>query len=280
MSLNADIGSDSFVDVLSHVDKRGEQENLTLILNSNGGSIEFAFLMAKAIREKCDNLTVLVPLRAKSAATLLALAADEILFGRFGELGPLDPQVPDLAGGSGLRSPLEIMKGLEFLRNYYIETFDVMVLFLLQRAGMDVAHTFEHVAGILSPIAGPLYQMVNYRELGEASRHLEVSQQYAKETMYRWSPLDRESADDVVDALVWRYPDHGYIIDLEEARSIGLSNVEQMTVQLESLCYDVVSGQDVPVMSAAFREDPDYFDDDDDAAKGKDDEDEHEPGCS
>ena len=143
MSLNGDIGPESFVEVVTHLDNMDKLEDFTLVLNSNGGFIEFAFRIAKAIRGKCDRLTVFVPARAKSAATLLALASDEILFGRFGELGPLDPQVPDLTGGSGLRSPLEIMKGLEFLRNYYIETFDVTVLFLLQRAGMDVAHTFE-----------------------------------------------------------------------------------------------------------------------------------------
>ena len=115
---------------------------------------------------------MIVPARAKSAATLISLAADRILFGRFGELGPLDPQIPDFTGGLDLQSPLKIIKGLEFLRNYYVETFDVMVQLLLRRSGMDIAHALDYVSDLLSPIAEPLYSSVNYGELGEAARHL------------------------------------------------------------------------------------------------------------
>jgi ATP-dependent protease ClpP protease subunit len=76
MSLNGDIGPESFVEVVAHLDNMDKLEDFTLVLNSNGGFIEFAFRIAKAIRGKCDSLTFLVPIRAKSAATLLALASE------------------------------------------------------------------------------------------------------------------------------------------------------------------------------------------------------------
>ena len=239
--LNADIGSDSFAQVAAALDNIGDQETLSLVLNSRGGSIEYAFGIAKAIRGRCQELEVLVPDIAKSAATLIALSADRILFGKFGELGPMDPQVPDLTGSADRRSPLEIVKGLEYLRDYYIETFDLMVRFLLEQAGMDIAHTMEHATGALSPIAGSLYNSVNYRELGEAVRHLTVSQQYAKETMRRWSPLDQASSEAVVETLVWEYPDHGYMIDVEEAQRIGLNNADRLHPGLEKLCFKVIN---------------------------------------
>ncbi len=241
--LNADIDADSFVQVASALDSIGDQEALSLILNSRGGYIEFAFHIAKAIRASCKELEVLVPARAKSAATLIALSANRISLGQFGELGPLDPQVPDLTGSADRRSPLEIVKGLEYLRTYYIETFELMVLFLLEQAGMDVAHTMEYATGALSPVAGALYNSVNYRELGEAVRYLTVSQQYARETIRRWSPLEQDSSavDDVVEKLVWEYPDHGHIIDVEEAQRIGLKNVDHLPTRLESLCLEVIN---------------------------------------
>ena len=242
--LNADIGPDSFTKVVSALGNIGTQETLSLILNSDGGYIDDAFRIAKAIRASCNELEVIVPARAKSAATLIALAANRILFGQFGELGPLDPQVLDLTGSAERRSPLEIVKGLEFLRNYYVETFDVMVRFLLPRARMDVAHTMEHATGALSPIAGSLYNSVNYRELGEAVRNLAISQQYALETMRRWSPLDEEISDVIVENLVWEYPDHGFIIDVDEARNIGLSNVEPLGIELEALCSGVIDREE------------------------------------
>lgn len=242
--LNADINADSFAKVVSALDNIGTQKALSLILNSRGGSIDYAFGIAKAIRGRCQEFEVIVPDIAKSAATLITLAADRILLGQFGELGPLDPQVLDRAGGSGRRSPLEIVKGLEYLRDYYIETFDLMVRLLLGRAGMDVPHTMEHATGALSSIAGALYNSVNYRELGEAVRHLTVSQQYANETMRRWSPLDQASFEAVVETLVWEYPDHGFIIDVDEARNIGLSNVKPLGIELEALYYVVVDREE------------------------------------
>ena len=242
--LNRGIDADAFVHVCSLLDRVGNQKELSLVLDSPGGSIEYAFRIAKAVRARCDYLEVIVPARAKSAATLIALAADRILFGEFGELGPLDPQVPDFTGSADYRSPLEIVKGLEYLRNYYVETFDVMVRFLLRRARMDVAHTMDRAAELLNPIADPLYRLVNYRELGEASRDLAVSEEYAKEAMRRWSPLDEDTASDIVEILVWEYPDHGYIIDIEEARGIGLSNVFRMSAGLEGLCFGVIDSQE------------------------------------
>ena len=248
--LNRGIDGACFNGVRSSLNKIGEPEVLSVVLNSDGGSIEFAFRIAKAIRASCDKLEVLVPARAKSAATLIALAADQIRFGEFGELGPLDPQVPDFTGSADYRSPLEIVKGLEFLRNYYVETFDVMVLFLLEQAGMDVAHTMENATGALSPIAESLYRSVNYRELGEAVRNLAISQRYAVETMRRWSPLPKEITEAIVETLVWEYPHHGHIIDVEEAHQIGLSNVECLDPTVESLCLEIIALQGPFIESA------------------------------
>ena len=241
--LNADIGHDSFTKVVSALDNIGAQKALSLILNSDGGSIDDAFRIAKAVRANCEYLEVIVPDRAKSAATLISLAADKILFGRFGELGPLDPQVSDPASNAIQRSPLEIVKGLEFLRNYYVGTFEVMVrsVVRLRRSRRDMTLSLDSVADLLSPIADPLYRLVNYRELGEAARDLAIGEEYAKETMRRWSPLNEDQANTAVDILVWAYPDHGYIIDIDEARDIGLSNVEPLDLELESLCYGVIS---------------------------------------
>lgn len=255
MVLNAEIDAQCFQGVRESLQKLGRQETLSLILNSGGGSIEYAFWIVTAIRGQCDHLDVIVLDHAKSAATLIALAADRILFGQFGELGPLDPQVPDTTGGAGRRSPLEIVKALEFLRTYYLETFDVIIPLLLRRTDMDVAHALEHAIRLLSPIAEPLYHSVNYRELGEAVRHLAVSEDYAKTTMHRWGPINKGSIDDIVRQLVWEYPEHGYIIDMEEARRIGLSNVENTDIALEGLYWSSIRELGETVNAGLFQDD-------------------------
>lgn len=68
--------------------------NLDLLLHSPGGSAEAADRLVRYMRSKYSHVRVFVPLAAMSAATMWALAADEIVMGKHSQLGPIDPQVP------------------------------------------------------------------------------------------------------------------------------------------------------------------------------------------
>jgi hypothetical protein len=72
----------------------GKVVNLDLVIHSPGGDGLTAEKMLDLCRRYCSGeLRVVVPLYAKSAATLLALGADRILMGETSELGPIDAQV-------------------------------------------------------------------------------------------------------------------------------------------------------------------------------------------
>lgn len=237
--LNGDIDEDCLGEVHSALHRMGRQSSLSVILNSPGGSIEDAFRIAKALRRHCGRLRVIIPGTAKSAATLIALAADTIEIGAFGELGPLDPQIPDPTGGRW-RSSLETIQGLQYLRTYYIESLNLM-LELLQSTQMDLSYALKRAQALLSPITTPLYQNVDFQDLGDSFRLLSVAEYYAREIMRRWSPLDFDGVPEIVRTLVWRYPSHGYIIDLREANNIGLSNAHPLTDALESLSARLIA---------------------------------------
>jgi hypothetical protein len=70
----------------------GERE-LDFIVHSPGGSAEAAEQMINYLRTQFDYIRCVVPLQAKSAATMLALGCDEIVLGLHSELGPIDPQI-------------------------------------------------------------------------------------------------------------------------------------------------------------------------------------------
>ena len=70
-----------------------EGRKLDLILHSPGGSPEAAEQMLEYLRTQFDYIRAIVPLQAKSAATMIALGCDEILMGEHSELGPIDPQI-------------------------------------------------------------------------------------------------------------------------------------------------------------------------------------------
>lgn len=68
-------------------------QDLHLMLHSPGGDGETAVRLARAAQARCDRLSVIVPDRAKSAGTLLAMGANQILMGPTSDLGPVDPQL-------------------------------------------------------------------------------------------------------------------------------------------------------------------------------------------
>jgi hypothetical protein len=66
---------------------------LDLILNSPGGDPNATASLVRYLRSRFDNIRVFVPLAAMSAATMLALSANEIWMGAHSQLGPIDPQM-------------------------------------------------------------------------------------------------------------------------------------------------------------------------------------------
>ncbi|MFH1325937.1 MAG: hypothetical protein ABIH48_00520 [Candidatus Falkowbacteria bacterium] len=75
--------------------KRGKKD-LVLILHSNGGIAISAERIIDVCRSYCmrnsNKFIVIVPKKAKSAATIIALAADKIYLRHTAELGAVDPQ--------------------------------------------------------------------------------------------------------------------------------------------------------------------------------------------
>jgi hypothetical protein len=79
---------DAFAEVTEHLS--GKQ--LALVIQSPGGFAETAEALVEQLRARFDDIRVIVPVYAKSAATMLALSADELVLDEHSELGPIDPQ--------------------------------------------------------------------------------------------------------------------------------------------------------------------------------------------
>jgi hypothetical protein len=67
-------------------------KNLDLIIHSPGGAIEPTEHIIRYLRNQFENIRVIIPFGAMSAATILSCCADEILMGKQSFLGPTDPQ--------------------------------------------------------------------------------------------------------------------------------------------------------------------------------------------
>jgi hypothetical protein len=85
--------SDEDLQALMTVIHRLEGAGLDLILHSPGGSIEAAEALVTYLRSRFpEDICVIVPQQAMSAATMIACAANTIMLGKHSFLGPTDPQ--------------------------------------------------------------------------------------------------------------------------------------------------------------------------------------------
>jgi hypothetical protein len=73
--------------------ERIEGPNLDVLVHSPGGFAEATETIVEGIRQKFNNVRFIVPSFAKSAATMMVMAGDEILLDQDAELGPIDPQM-------------------------------------------------------------------------------------------------------------------------------------------------------------------------------------------
>src|SRR5271167_3754909 len=92
-------------------------------------------------------LRVIVPNIAKSAATVLALGADQIVMGYCSELGPIDPQVQiAVSGVIQWISALAFVESRDTLMKYIAEEKKKrkpVVGMLQQLAGLNIPYTHE-----------------------------------------------------------------------------------------------------------------------------------------
>lgn len=77
--------------------------NLDLILHSPGGQAEATDSLVRYMRSRYSDVRVFVPLAAMSAATMWAMAANQIVMGKHSQLGPIDPQIT--LPGAGIQVP-------------------------------------------------------------------------------------------------------------------------------------------------------------------------------
>ncbi|CUU10605.1 Serine dehydrogenase proteinase [Armatimonadetes bacterium GBS] len=185
-------------DCLNH-----SESDVDLLIQSSGGDIDAAEKIVSLIRGQVASLRVIVSERAKSAATLIALAADEILMSDTSELGPIDPQVVvQTATGQPVMRPAQSF--LDGLKRILQET---------------------QQAGVLNPAYYPILSHLDPALIDFCEKAIARSKQFAR----RWLEQhmcagDVQKAESIARQLcdVERYASHGAVINYEEAQAMGL----------------------------------------------------------
>jgi hypothetical protein len=189
-------------------------DSLAVLLESPGGSPVSAFRIARLFQRRVKRFAVVVPQFAKSAATLLALGANQLVLGRDAELGPLDLQVFDLRE-ERYESALNAVQSLERLGAHALSTVDQTMQLLMRRlpktSDVLLPLALEYVATLLKP----LFEKVDTIDYSRKSRDLKMAEEYAARLMRKQYGFARGRA--IARKLVENYPAHGFVIDREEA---------------------------------------------------------------
>jgi len=86
-------------------------KKITLFLQSGGGILEAAIKYVDIITHYANHFDVIVPMMAKSAATLISLSAESLFMTPVSELGPVDPVVQSPTN-PGIQVPARAIKDL------------------------------------------------------------------------------------------------------------------------------------------------------------------------
>jgi len=124
-----------------------------------------------------------------------------------------------LKRGSKRISPLDEFKSAEFLRDYAVELLDFFTLMILRKSGMSVKEAIHESVPFTTGLMRPLYEQINVLDIGEHKRSLAIGEDYANRLLaLTKNPRQKQ----IVEALVSKYPSHSFVIDVEEASSMGL----------------------------------------------------------
>jgi hypothetical protein len=209
----------------------GKRETLDLVLFTGGGDTEAPWRIVSIIREFCKEFAVLIPHRAHSAGTLIAMGANEIVMTPLGTLGPIDPsrRHPLLPRLEGAKEPEPIS----------VQDMRHAMQFIRESAGGpgSPGYTPEAMAQIFTA----LFDKIHPLAIGAIEQSYALAKLIGTRCLETHMTADSDKAkiSAIVDRLCDDYKSHQYQISRGEARSIGLKATDA-SPQVEQILLDLL----------------------------------------
>lgn len=221
---NAQMGQDVIPHFIRHLESiKDNLDGIDVLIMSSGGDPIVSWRIISLLRNRFKGITVFVPYNAYSAATLLALGADDIIMHINGCLGPVDMQITAQPKNNG-----------DFPKTFSFEDISNYFKFLDEIGLKDQA--------VISQALVKLSDDVNPLTIGQAKRGSQLGLSMA-EKMLTSHMSDGNKAKLISEKLNRNYYHHGYPLDRSEATEIGLNitinkDVEDLMWQIAT---DIIS---------------------------------------
>ena len=227
---NARIAPDIIPPISKQLQKIGKIKNIDLFLYSAGGDTMVPWRLVSMIREYCDKFSVLVPYKAHSAATMIALGADEVVMSNLSELSPIDPSTANVFNPIDPANPQARIP---------ISVEDVMAYFDLAKNKFGIKSD-EELSRIFSKFVESNPQ-IHPLALGNVNRIHNLIRILAKRLLKSHkTQMKEEVVDKIVDYFTEKLYSHQYFIGRKEAREdLGLATVVDADATLAKTMTDL-----------------------------------------
>ena len=215
--------SDNIPELCDQIQKLPQDaKEVDILIVSNGGDPMVSWRMISMLRERVEKISVLVPSCAYSAATLLALGADEIVMHPCGNLGPIDPQI-DVQRKHPDGSFSQQRFGTEDLTSF-LDFAKIEVGITDQSCLLEAFKMFASEVGATT--------------IGGAARSVGLSQKLGVKLLRTHMKKDElADARRIVDVLNKEFFNHGYPVSRNEAIELGLK-IAKPDPSLEQVIWD------------------------------------------
>lgn len=222
------IADDAFRLIHDHLEKGKElaHKGIDLFIHSNGGSGTVPWRVVNLIKQYSKEFAVLVPHHAFSAATLIALGANEIIMHKMGCLGPIDPSVTNIFNPPHPAAPGQLAP---------ISVEDVTAYFKLVKDEVGITHEDELVQALIA-----LTEKIHPLAIGNVQRSHNQSRMMARKLLkLHKDPSEEHEIEKLIDILKSNLFYHGHPINREEAKSDLNLDVVVPTEDVESLMWQL-----------------------------------------
>lgn len=228
--VNARIAGDIIPIISKQLRNIGKVPNIDLFLYSTGGDTMVPWRLVSMIREYCDKFSVLVPYKAHSAATMIALGADEVVMTDLSELSPIDPSTANIFNPDDPKNPQNKIA---------ISVEDVMAYFDLAKNKFGIKSDTE-LAAIFNKFVESNPQ-IHPLALGNINRTHNLIRILAKRLLKSHKITMREDEiEKIVDYFTEKLYSHQYYIGRKEAKEdLGLQTVVNANEKLSKAMTDL-----------------------------------------
>lgn len=194
--------------------QKGSNKKAALVAATYGGYPGPAYKISKLFSTLYpEGVELWVGGPCKSAGTLLAIGADSIVLGLFGELGPLDVQLlkPNERRWS---SGLDTVETFDSVGRHLTEIFFETYALLVESGEMSLGLAADIACRLTTGYVQPIAQQIDPYRLAEVERLLRIARSYGE-------MLDRGNLKPgSLERLINDYPAHDFIIDRAEAAKL------------------------------------------------------------